>query len=147
MTGVSVCSLCTHTSLASWTPTQLSLIEGGCGGLEGGYSHLVKQHLCSYLNLWLSRCLICGDLICGACSLRFTIPGVTAFLSEKLCQDPLEKFFGCQRQRGGVNDNPTVHQFCLNTQTLQTAFKSSVRICKMYLCVVISELHNSNCVF
>lgn len=31
----------------------------------------------------------------------FTIPGVKAFLSECLCQDPLEKFFGCQRQRGG----------------------------------------------
>lgn len=29
----------------------------------------------------------------------FQIPGVKAFLSEKLCQDPLEKFFGCQRQR------------------------------------------------
>ena len=31
--------------------------------------------------------------------------------------------------------------------TLQTAFRSAVRICKMYLCVVISELHNSYCVF
>ena len=30
----------------------------------------------------------------------FTIPDVTSFLSEKLCQDPLEKFFGSQRQRG-----------------------------------------------
>ena len=28
------------------------------------------------------------------------IEGVTSFLSEKLSQDPLEKFFGCQRQRG-----------------------------------------------
>ena len=33
----------------------------------------------------------------------FTLPGVKVFLSECLCQDPLEKFFGCQRQRGGVN--------------------------------------------
>lgn len=41
----------------------------------------------------------------------FTIPGVMCFLSEKLCQDPLEKFFGCQRQRGGVNENPTVERF------------------------------------
>ena len=24
-----------------------------------------------------------------------------AFSSRSLCQDPLEKFFGCQRQRGG----------------------------------------------
>ena len=49
----------------------------------------------------------------------FTIPGVTCFLSEKLCQDPLEKFFGCQRQRGGVNENPTVQEFCTNTQALR----------------------------
>ena len=49
----------------------------------------------------------------------FQIPGVKAFLSEKLCQDPLEKFFGCQRQRGGVNDNPNVQQFCANTQALR----------------------------
>ena len=49
----------------------------------------------------------------------FTIPGINSFLSEKLCQDPLEKFFGCQRQRGGVNDNPTVQEFCINTQALR----------------------------
>ena len=49
----------------------------------------------------------------------FTIPGVKAFLSEKLCQDPLEKFFGCQRQRGRVNENPTAAQFYKNTQALR----------------------------
>ena len=32
----------------------------------------------------------------------FTVPGVKVFLSEKISQDPLEKFFGCQRQRGAV---------------------------------------------
>ena len=30
----------------------------------------------------------------------FEIKGVTSFRSEKLLQDPLENFFGCQRQRG-----------------------------------------------
>ena len=39
------------------------------------------------------------------------IPGVKYFLSEKLCQDPLESFFGHQRIRGGSNDNPTVASF------------------------------------
>ena len=29
------------------------------------------------------------------------LPGVTYFLTEKLSQDPLEKFFGCQRHSGG----------------------------------------------
>ena len=37
-------------------------------------------------------------------------PGVEFFLSEKLCQDPLEKFFGRQQQRGKTNDNPTVNE-------------------------------------
>ena len=49
----------------------------------------------------------------------FTIPGVKAFLSEKLSQDPLEKFFGCQRQRGRVNENPSATQFYKNTQALR----------------------------
>ena len=49
----------------------------------------------------------------------FSIPGVKSFLSEKLCQDPLEKFFGCQRQRGRVNKNPNCQDFCKNTQALR----------------------------
>lgn len=49
----------------------------------------------------------------------FTIPGVDYFFSERLCQDPLEKFFGCQRQRGKSNENPNVQQFCSNSQALR----------------------------
>ena len=45
----------------------------------------------------------------------FAIPGVTAFLSNRLCQDPLENFFGQQRQRGRVNENLNVSQFIKNT--------------------------------
>ena len=41
------------------------------------------------------------------------------FLSEKISQDPLEKFFGCQRQRGASNENPTAQQVCKNTQALR----------------------------
>ena len=36
-----------------------------------------------------------------------------------LCQDPLELFFGCQRQRGGTSDNPNVLEFCQNSQALR----------------------------
>ena len=43
-----------------------------------------------------------------------------AFLSQNLCQDPLEGFFGCQRQRGGTSDNPSVAEFHNNTQALRT---------------------------
>lgn len=49
----------------------------------------------------------------------FTLPGVTSFLSEKISQDPLEKFFGRQRQRGGANENPNVAQFLLGNQALR----------------------------
>lgn len=48
-----------------------------------------------------------------------SIPGVKVFLSERLSQDPLEKFFSCQRQRGKSNENPSVQQFCKNTQALR----------------------------
>ena len=49
----------------------------------------------------------------------FKIKGVSSFLSEKLSQDPLEKFFGVQRQQGRSNENPTVSQFLKNTQGLK----------------------------
>lgn len=49
----------------------------------------------------------------------FTIPGVKVFLSQRICQDPLEKFFGCQRQRGGSHDNPNILEFYRNTQALR----------------------------
>ena len=49
----------------------------------------------------------------------FTIPGVKLFLSERLSQDPLEKFFGCQRQRGGTADDPSVAEFLKNTNALR----------------------------
>ena len=49
----------------------------------------------------------------------FTIPGVKSFLSQRLCQDPLERFFGLQRQRGGVHDNPNAKEFRNNTQALR----------------------------
>ena len=49
----------------------------------------------------------------------FTMEDVRSFLSQRICQDPLERFFGCQRQCGAVHDNPTVHEFLKNTQTLR----------------------------
>ena len=49
----------------------------------------------------------------------FTVPGVTVFLSNRLCQDPLDNFLGQQRQRGRVNENPSVVEFLRNTQALR----------------------------
>ena len=49
----------------------------------------------------------------------FSIPNVTSFLSERLQQDPIEKYFGRQQQRGRVNENPTVAQYLKNEQVLR----------------------------
>ena len=47
------------------------------------------------------------------------MPGVSFFLSEQLSQDPLERFFGTQRQRGRAHENPNVQEFHKNTQALR----------------------------
>ena len=49
----------------------------------------------------------------------FDISGVVCFLSEKLSQDALEQFFGCQRQCGRTNENPRVAEFLKNTQSIR----------------------------
>ena len=49
----------------------------------------------------------------------FDVEGVKFFLSEHISQNPLEKFFGCQRQCGRVNENPKISDFCKNTQALR----------------------------
>ena len=51
----------------------------------------------------------------------FSIPGVEKFLSGKLSQDPLEKFFGCVRQSRGTNENPNADEFVNIAQTLRVA--------------------------
>ena len=47
------------------------------------------------------------------------MPGVSFFLSERLSQDPLERFFGTQRQTGRAHENPNVQEFHKKTQALQ----------------------------
>lgn len=47
------------------------------------------------------------------------MPDVKVFLSQRICQDPLENFFGYQRQRGGTHDNPNVNEFQKNMQALR----------------------------
>ena len=54
----------------------------------------------------------------------FTVPGVSVFLSNRICQDPLEKFFGQQRQRGRASQNPSVSEFLKNTQALRVVDNS-----------------------
>ena len=51
--------------------------------------------------------------------LLLKIEGATVFLSEKLSQDPLEKYFGIQRQQGQANENPSIAQVLKNSQSLR----------------------------
>ena len=62
------------------------------------------------------------------------IPGVKLFLSDKINQDPLEKFFGRLRQHGRANQNPTVAEALKNTQTLRVVDS-----------VWVDDLTGSNC--
>lgn len=50
----------------------------------------------------------------------FSITGVTSFLSARINQDPIEKFFGMQRQAGRAHQNPTAAEFLKNTETFRT---------------------------
>lgn len=47
------------------------------------------------------------------------MPGVTSFLTQRICQDLLEIFFGLQRQRNGVHKTPNVLEFFKHTQALR----------------------------
>lgn len=49
----------------------------------------------------------------------FKIAGVHSFLSSRINQDPIEKFFGMQRQAGRAHQNPTVAEFIKNTETFR----------------------------
>ncbi len=40
-------------------------------------------------------------------------------LSERFSQDPLENYFGKQRQRGGRNENPNLQQCLVNAASLR----------------------------
>ena len=39
--------------------------------------------------------------------------------TESFCQDPLEEYFGKQRQLGRRNDNPDIHKFGYNSNTIK----------------------------
>ena len=45
--------------------------------------------------------------------------GFDFVLSERFCQDVVEEYFGRQRSLGRRNDNPTLHQFGYNDNTIR----------------------------
>ena len=74
-------------------------------------------HLMVTIVLFYFIILVCSFL--ELIPYLFSIEVVSSFLSEKLSQDALEKFFGIQRQQGKSNENPTVAQFLKNTQSIR----------------------------
>ena len=62
------------------------------------------------------------------------ITGVKFLLSERFTQDPVESFFGQQRQRGGGSENhPTIQQFTYSFQVQRSTAplaRSNVRASK-----------------
>ena len=68
-----------------------------------------------YTYIYLSTAKSFVDLV----KYLFTLPSMKSFLCQRICQDPLENFSGCQRQRGVTHDNPSVKQFLENTEVLR----------------------------
>ena len=52
----------------------------------------------------------------------FSEQGIPYSLSEIFCQDDLENYFGKQRAIGRRSDNPTVHDFGYNDNTVKNQF-------------------------
>ena len=48
--------------------------------------------------------------------------GISYILSERFCQDYLENYFGKPRAIGRRSDNPTVHDFEYNDNTVKNQF-------------------------
>lgn len=81
--------------------------------------------------MWFVNAQLASFLVKAFCELIefiFTkIPGVKFFFSEKLCQDPLESFFGNQRMHGGSNDNPNVAAFIQGTVSIRAQASASLQ--------------------
>lgn len=69
--------------------------------------HTFIIHTCSLHVLYI---LPIVNLFVDLTQYLFSQPDIF-FLSNNLCQDPLEKFLGQQRQRRRVNENPNVMEF------------------------------------
>ena len=89
--------------------------------------HLHSHFGCAYYVILLSICLMHMCTIFHSAVKSFielgkyvlSLPGVPPFWSRRITQDPLEKYFGLQRQRGRVNENPNMQEFQKNSQALR----------------------------
>ena len=105
------------------TPLQYSYVENIAKKKRRWWFYLMRLPVEFILQVWNIRdhCTCWSHVLLLVASFVelvpfvFTIPGVSGFLSNRVNQDPLEKFFGIQRQSGKSSDNPTVAQFVKNS--------------------------------
>ena len=71
-------------------------------------------------GMLMHRCINLTCLIINFQPSLSLVPGVKCFLSCHICQDPIEKFFGCQRQCGGTHSNLTVQPTLFPTSCVKT---------------------------
>ena len=76
-----------------------------------------------YIYIHVDRCCMCVSLLIlvslyyavksfiKLARYTLSLPGAPPLLSRRITQDPLEKFFGLQKQRGRVNENPNSQEF------------------------------------
>ena len=53
------------------------------------------------------------------CTKFLLAEGMQYVLTERFCQDPVEEFFGQQRQLGRRSDNPDIRTFGYNSNTIR----------------------------
>ena len=71
-----------------------------------------------YINSVLSIIIIVTSFV-ELVEYLFTVPGVSVFLGNRVCQDPLENVFGQQRQRSRASEHPCTTKFLRNIQALR----------------------------
>ena len=65
--------------------------------------------------------------------------GVPYIFSERFCHDDLENYFGKQRAIGRKSDNPTVHDFGYNDNTVKNQFSVRGNLTLKEMCKVLQK--------
>ena len=85
--------------------------------------HCLTTSLHNICHIYTCHCFVTAKSFVGLVRYLFSLPDIKdnrlAFLSNNICQDPLENFFGAQRQRGSSSDNPSAYEFYKNTAALR----------------------------
>ena len=107
-----------HALLLSPTPLTVALplssfTESPCSSLyvHVCYTCMRLFVICIVVNMFdalVHHLSFCSEIIYRTRQVHPISPWCPPFLSRCIMQDPVEKYFGLQRQRGRVNENPNV---------------------------------------